>query len=67
MRCGAATYEKLAQIGIFKSYSRKRTFRKIFYPKKIAQKIGTQSQKKWLGSNATSRRRLPPLGTALIK
>ena len=45
MRCGAATYEKLAQIGTFKSYSRKRTFRKIFYPKILRRKLVRKAKK----------------------
>jgi hypothetical protein len=45
MRCGAATYEKLAQIGIFKQYSRRRTYRKIFYPKKLRRKLIRKAEK----------------------
>lgn len=39
MRCGAATYEILAQLGIFPSYSYKKTSRKIFYPRKLRKRL----------------------------
>ncbi|WP_338814871.1 hypothetical protein V9L05_06670 [Bernardetia sp. Wsw4-3y2] len=39
MRCGAATYEILAQLGILKSYSNKKTIRKIFYPRKLRKRL----------------------------
>jgi hypothetical protein len=39
MRCGAATYEILAQLGILKSYSQGRTSMKIFYPKKLRKRL----------------------------
>jgi hypothetical protein len=35
MRCGAASYEILGQLGIVPNYSYRRTYRKIFYPKKL--------------------------------
>jgi hypothetical protein len=39
MRCGAAAYEILGQLGIVKSYSYKKTYRKIFYPKKLRKRL----------------------------
>lgn len=39
MRCGASTYEILAQLGIFKRYNNRRTIRKIFYPKKLRRRL----------------------------
>jgi len=39
MRCGAATYEVLAQLGILKQYSYKKTYTKIFYPKKLRRRL----------------------------
>jgi len=35
MRCSAAAYDVLAQLGILKRYSYRRTYLKIFYPKKL--------------------------------
>jgi len=35
MRCGAAAYEILGQLGIVKHYRIPRTYKKIFYPKKL--------------------------------
>lgn len=35
MRCGAAAYDILAQVGIVHKYSFKRTWRKFFYPRKV--------------------------------
>ncbi|MES2775953.1 MAG: hypothetical protein V4722_17385 [Bacteroidota bacterium] len=35
MRCGAATYEMLAQLDILRAYSHTKTHRKIFYPRKL--------------------------------
>ncbi len=35
MRCGSASYEILSQLEIVPSYPNRKTFRKIFYPKKI--------------------------------
>jgi hypothetical protein len=39
MRCGAAAYEILAQHGILPRYSIKKTSKKIFYPKKLRQRL----------------------------
>jgi len=35
MRCGAASYEILGQLGIMPAFSRDKTYKKIFYPKKL--------------------------------
>jgi hypothetical protein len=39
IRCGAATYDVLAQAGILKPFSRNATVMKIFYPKKVRKKL----------------------------
>ena len=39
MRCGAATYEVLGQLEILTKYSYGKTYRKIFYPKKLRKKL----------------------------
>jgi hypothetical protein len=39
MRCGAATYEVLAQLGILKQYPYKKTYTKILYPKKLRRRL----------------------------
>jgi hypothetical protein len=39
MRCGAAGYEILAQTGILPKYSYSRTFRKIFYPRRLRKRL----------------------------
>ena len=39
MRCGAAAYEILGQLNILPSYSTKKTFREIFYPKKLRERL----------------------------
>ena len=39
MRCAAASYDILAQIGVTKKYSRRRTYRKNFYPKRTRKKL----------------------------
>lgn len=39
MRCGAASYEILAQLGILEKYSYRKTYRKIFYPKKLRKRL----------------------------
>ena len=44
MRCGAATYDVLAQIGIVKTYSYKKTFLKIFYPRILREKLLKEAQ-----------------------
>jgi hypothetical protein len=39
MRCGAATYEVLGQLNILPPYSRSKTYKKIFYPKKLRKRL----------------------------
>lgn len=39
MRCGAASYEILAQLGILPDYSKSKTAMKIFYPKKLRTRL----------------------------
>ncbi len=39
MRCGAATYDILSQLGIVKQFSHNRTYLKIFYPKKLRKPL----------------------------
>ncbi|MDF2188997.1 hypothetical protein [Paraflavitalea sp. CAU 1676] len=39
MRCGSAAYEILGQLDILKSYPRKKTALKIFYPKKLRKRL----------------------------
>jgi len=39
MRCGAASYEVLAQLGILPQYSRSKTALKVFYPKILRKQL----------------------------
>lgn len=39
MRCGAATYDVLGQLGILTKYNQHKTYRKIFYPKKLRKPL----------------------------
>jgi hypothetical protein len=39
MRCGASTYEILAQLGILKPYSHFWTYMKIFYPRRLRKRL----------------------------
>jgi len=39
MRCGASTYEILAQLGIVKEYSYSKTYKKILYPKILRKEL----------------------------
>jgi hypothetical protein len=39
MRCGAATYDMLAQADILKEWSHGKTWRKIFYPRKLRKRL----------------------------
>lgn len=39
MRCGAAAYDILSQLGIVKGLSRRATSMKIFYPKKLRKRL----------------------------
>ena len=45
MRCGAASYEILGQLGILKKYSYKKTYMKIFYPKKLRRILFAEAKK----------------------
>lgn len=46
MRCGAAAYDVLAQAGIVKKYSFGKTWRKIFYPRKLRRLLERQAAAK---------------------
>jgi hypothetical protein len=39
MRCGASTYDILAQMGFFPRYSRFKTSMKIFYPRRLRKRL----------------------------
>lgn len=39
MRCGAATYEILAQLGVLEKYPLGKVWRKIFYPRKLRKRL----------------------------
>jgi hypothetical protein len=39
MRCGAAAYDVLSRIGVVYKYSFNRTWRKIFYPRKLRRRL----------------------------
>lgn len=39
MRCGAAAYDILGQLGIMPAYSYGKTYKKIFYPKKLRKRL----------------------------
>jgi hypothetical protein len=39
MRCGAAAYDILAQLGVLTRYSYCKTYKKIFYPKKLRKRL----------------------------
>ena len=39
MRCGAATYDILGQLDILSNYSYGKTYKKIFYPKKLRNRL----------------------------
>ena len=39
MRCGAAAYDILAQLDILPDYSYSKTYKKIFYPKKLRKRL----------------------------
>jgi hypothetical protein len=39
MRCGAAAYDILAQVGVLPRYSYGKTYKKIFYPKKLRKRL----------------------------
>lgn len=39
MRCGAASYEVLGQLNILPAYSKSKTYKLIFYPKKLRKRL----------------------------
>jgi hypothetical protein len=49
MRCAAATYDVLAQLGIVESFSNTKIIQKNFYPKKLRKRLFTMAlEKKWV-------------------
>jgi hypothetical protein len=49
IRCGSATYEILGQLNILPNYAYPTTWRKIFYPKKLRNRLFKEAVKnKWL-------------------
>lgn len=38
-RCGAAAYDVLSRLGILKKYNHRKTYMKIFYPKKLRKRL----------------------------
>jgi hypothetical protein len=60
MRCGAAAYDLLANIGIVKTYSYRKTYRKIFYPRRLRKLlVALAENKNWTISRqpGTARRK----------
>ena len=60
MRCGAATYEILAKLGILKQFSHAKTITKIAYPKKLRKRLLKKAEKngwKVIRQNGTLRRK----------
>ena len=60
MRCGAATYEILAQMNILRAHAYRKTFLKIFYPKKLRKRLLKKAQENnWtiLRQDGTPRRK----------
>jgi hypothetical protein len=45
MRCGASTYEILAQMGILPQYSHFKTYMKIFYPRRLRKRLLSRAEK----------------------
>jgi hypothetical protein len=39
MRCGSATYDLLAKIGVLKQFGYRKTYWKIFYPRRVRKRI----------------------------
>lgn len=46
MRCGAATYDILGQLDILPNYNYRKTFKKIFYPKKLRKRLFKKARTK---------------------
>jgi hypothetical protein len=60
MRCGAATYEILAQLGILKPYTIRKTYHKIFYPRRLRKRLlrkAEENEWKIIRIEGTSRRK----------
>jgi hypothetical protein len=60
MRCGAASYEILAQLNILPAYSYTKTYTKIFYPKKLRLRLLKKAEQEgWTieKHNGTNQRR----------
>jgi len=60
MRCGAATYEVLGQLNILPFYSHSKTYKKIFYPKKLRKRLFKKANEhgwKILRQNGSMKRR----------
>jgi len=60
MRCGAATYEILAKLGILKQFTHAKTVTKIAYPKKLRKRLLRKAEKNgWtvIRQAGTSRRK----------
>lgn len=48
MRCGAASYDVLSQLGILPDYSYTQTYTRIFYPKKLRKRLfALATSKNW--------------------
>jgi hypothetical protein len=45
MRCGASTYDVLAQIGVFHHYCHFKTWMKIFYPGRLRKRLLVKAEK----------------------
>lgn len=46
MRCGAAAYDVLSGAGIVKKYTFRKTYLKIFYPRKLRRRLEADAQRK---------------------
>ena len=47
MRCGAAAHDILGQLGILTNYSLSKTYKKIFYPKKIRKRLDNSKTRRF--------------------
>jgi len=60
MRCGSSTYEILAQIGILKSWSYRKIYRRIFYPRRLRKRLFKKAKEnnwKIIRQEGTNRRK----------
>jgi len=49
MRCGAAAYDILSQLNLLKQYSYRKTYMKIFYPRKLRRRLMRKAEiYKWV-------------------